>query len=112
MRRTEFAKLRRAIEAEELRIDDSDPINYGLQRAIFETERLKKLIAAAEQFDMQSTRRKAAQWRRRLAKSLDAQQRFETLKLEADAKKNPTPPPITIPAGVLEERGQPAGTLA
>lgn len=87
MRRTEFAKLRRAIEAEELRIDDSDPINYGLQRALFETEKLRKLIAAAEKFDMQSTRRKAAQWQRRLAKAEEAQRRFEQLKQESDARK-------------------------
>ena len=87
MRRTEFARLRRAIEAEELRIDDSDPINYGLQRAIFETERLRRLIEAAEKFDMQSTRRKAAQWRRRLAKAEEAQKRFEQLKQEAQAKR-------------------------
>jgi hypothetical protein len=82
MTRKEFEKLRLAIEAEKFREDCVDPMSYGAQRAAFEQEKFKRLIAAARQVDMQTTRAKLEQWKRQLERASQSQLRFQKLRDE------------------------------
>ena len=80
MTRKEFEKLRLNIEGEKFQEDFTDPISYGIQRAAFEREKFMKLIAAAQEVDMQTARTKMEQWKRQLERATQSQQRFERLR--------------------------------
>jgi len=91
MTRKEFEKLRFAIESEKFQDEFSDPVSYGIHRAAFDREKFMKLIAAAEQVDMLTTRAKLEQWRRQLARATQSQQRFERLRDEILGGARPVP---------------------
>ena len=91
MTRKEFEKLRLAIEAEKFQEEFTDPINYGIQRAAFEGEKFRKLIAAARQVNMQTTRAKMEQWQWQLERANQSQQRFERLRQEIRGDALPAP---------------------
>ncbi|HWD20055.1 MAG TPA: hypothetical protein VHB20_12330 [Verrucomicrobiae bacterium] len=82
MTRKEFEKVRLALEGEKFQDDFTDPIHYGIQRAAFEKEKFKRLIAAARQVNMQTARTKMEQWKRQLEKATQSQERFERLRDE------------------------------
>jgi hypothetical protein len=82
MTRKEFEKLRLSIESEKFNEDHADPMTYGVQRAAFEKEKFKRLIAAARQVPMQTARTKLEQWKRQLERASRSQSRFEKLREE------------------------------
>jgi hypothetical protein len=82
MTRKEFEKVRLAIEGEKFQNNFSDPVSYGIERAAFDCEKFKKLIAAAQEVNMQTTRAKMEQWKRQLQRATVSQQRFERLREE------------------------------
>ena len=82
MTRKEFEKLRISIENEKFLGDCSDPISYGVERAVFEKEKFKRLIAAAKKVNMQTARTKLEQWKRQLERANQSQVRFEKLRDE------------------------------
>lgn len=82
MTRKEFERIRIEIESEKFNGDCSDPIVYGIQRAAFEREKFKRLIAAARKVPMQTARTKMEQWKRQLERATQSQQRFEKIRAE------------------------------
>jgi hypothetical protein len=82
MTRKEFERIRIEIESEKFNGDCSDPITYGIQRAAFEREKFKRLIAAARKVPMQTARTKMEQWKRQLVRATQSQQRFEKIRQE------------------------------
>jgi hypothetical protein len=89
MTRKEFERLRFAIEGEKFHDNFSDPISYGIHRAAFDREKFQKLIAAAQEVDMQTTRVKMEQWKRQLARATQSQARFERLREEIAGASRP-----------------------
>lgn len=84
MTRKEFERIRIEIESEKFRGDCTDPIVYGIQRAAFEREKFKRLIAAARQVPMQTARTKMEQWKRQLERATESQERFQKIRDEID----------------------------
>lgn len=82
MTRKEFERIRLEIEGEKFIGDCSDPIDYGIQRAAFERDKFKRLIAAARQVPMQTARTKMEQWKRQLERATLSQHRFEKIRAE------------------------------
>ena len=82
MTRKEFERIRIAIESEKITGDCTDPIAYGIQRAEFERDKFKRLIAAARQVPMQTARAKLEQWKRQLERATQSQQRFQKIRDE------------------------------
>jgi hypothetical protein len=87
MTRKEFENLRMSIESEKFLGDCSDPITYGIERALFEKEKFRRLIATAKQVDMQTARTKLEQWKRQLERAGQSQQRFEKIRDELRASR-------------------------
>lgn len=85
MTRKEFEKLRLSIESEKFVGECSDPITYGIERAAFERQKFKRLIAAAKQVNMQTARTKMEQWKRQLERASQSQARFEKIRDEIRA---------------------------
>jgi hypothetical protein len=82
MTRKEFERVRIGIESEKFSGDCSDPIAYGIQRAEFERQKFKRLIAAARQVPMQTARTKMEQWKRQLERATQSQERFQKIRDE------------------------------
>jgi hypothetical protein len=82
MTRKEFEKLRVEIEAQKFQSVQLDPIGYGIQRLLFEREKFKKLIAAAEAIPMKTTRAKAERWKRKLQRADTSLLRLQKIKEE------------------------------
>jgi capsule polysaccharide modification protein KpsS len=95
MTRKEFERIRIEIEGEKFSGDCSDPIAYGIERAAFEREKFKRLIAAARQVPMQTARAKLAQWKRQLERATQSQERFQKIR---DEIKNVRPNFFVTPA--------------
>jgi hypothetical protein len=87
MTRKEFEKIRLSIEHEQFQGDSADPLSYGVERAIFEKAKFKRLIAAARQVRMQTARTKLEQWKRQLERANQSQARFEKLRDEIKEMK-------------------------
>ncbi len=79
MTRKEFERIRLEIESEKFIGDCSDPINYGIQRAAFECDKFKRLIAVARKVPMQTARAKMEQWKRQLERATQSQERFQKI---------------------------------
>lgn len=94
MTRKEFERIRIEIESEKFRGDCTDPIAYGIERAAFEKEKFKRLIAAARQVPMQTARTKMEQWKRQLERATESQERFQKIKDEIAKVR---PPFFTAP---------------
>jgi hypothetical protein len=84
----EFRELELAIRGERFE-SSSETLTYGVERAIFEQQKLKKLIAAAEQVDAKTVRTKLASWQRQLQKAIQSQARFEKMREEMRQGKIP-----------------------
>jgi hypothetical protein len=82
MTRKEFEALRQSIEREKFDGDYSDPITYGIQRAVFEKRKLQRLIQAAKAVKLQTARTKVEQWKRQLERANQSHQRFLKLQKE------------------------------
>jgi hypothetical protein len=82
MTRKEFEALRQSIEREKFEGDYADPITYGLQRALFEKRKFKRLITAARSVKLQTAKTKAEQWRRQLERAEQSHTRFLKLQKE------------------------------
>ena len=89
MTRKEFEKIRIEIESEKFHGDCTDPIVYGIERAGFEREKFKRLIAAARQVPMQTARTKMEQWKRQLERATESQQRFQKIRDEIEKVRPP-----------------------
>lgn len=89
MTRKEFERIRIEIESEKFCGDCTDPIVYGIQRAAFEKEKFKRLIAAARQVPMQTARTKLEQWKRQLERATESQERFQKIRDEIQKVRPP-----------------------
>ncbi|MDB6029376.1 MAG: hypothetical protein JWM68_5599 [Verrucomicrobiales bacterium] len=89
MTRKEFEKLRVEIEAQKFQSVQLDPISYGIQRLLFEKEKFKKLIVAAEAIPMKTTRAKAERWKRKLVRADTSLLRLQKVKEEMDSNPKP-----------------------
>jgi UDP-N-acetylglucosamine enolpyruvyl transferase len=69
MTRKQFEKFRVEIEAQKFQSVEINPIAYGISRLVFEKEKLKTLIAAAEAIPMKTTTAKADRWKRKLKRA-------------------------------------------
>ena len=87
MTRKEFEKLRVEIEAQKFQSVQLDPIAYGIQRLLFEKEKFKKLIAAAEAIPMKTTQAKAERWKRKLQRAEGSLVRLRGIKEEMETSK-------------------------
>ncbi len=72
--------------------EDVSPIEYGIQRAIFEEKKLLRLIALADHTDLSTARRKMAGWRRQLERVRQIRLRLELRRIDAPiVPANPKP---------------------
>lgn len=108
MTRKEFERIRIEIESEKFQGNCTDPIVYGIERASFERQKFKRLIAAARQVPMQTARTKMEQWKRQLERATESQQRFQKIRDEIEKVR----PPFFAQARKPESDGSSAGTPA
>ncbi|MGZ4962207.1 MAG: hypothetical protein ACXWIU_16035 [Limisphaerales bacterium] len=76
----EFDRLRRKIEDQEFIDEYGVPIPYGVERAIFEQQKYKRLIAVARQTQTPPARKQRQLWLRQLECARRAQTRFQKLR--------------------------------
>lgn len=62
---------------------DNNPIDYGIQRAFFEENKLRRLIVLADQTTFSTAKRKVAGWRRQLERVQQIKARLELRKKES-----------------------------
>ena len=60
------------------------PVEFALKRAEFEQEKLRQLIALADQANFATAKMKKASWQRMLAKAQAAQAHFQRIEKEGD----------------------------
>ena len=82
----EFRELELAIRNERFE-SSSETLTYGVERAAFEQQKLKRLIAAGEQVDAKTVRTKLASWQRQLQRAIHSQARFEKMREEMHANR-------------------------
>lgn len=82
----EFDRLRRTLEAQQLLDEYGAPILYGVERAIFEQQKYKRLLAVARKVQSPTARRQRQLWMRQLECARQAQARFQ--KLRDDIRSN------------------------
>ena len=85
MTRKEFVKVKLSIEGERFEPKDFGPLTYGIQRSLFEQQKLEKLISAAEKVDGKTAQAQAARWKRKLQKIQRSQMNLEKLRKEIHA---------------------------
>jgi|GEM_PF-1759816 len=98
----EFEKLRLSIERVKFVGDSSNPITYGIERAVFEKEKFKKLIAAAKPMEMKMARTKLELWKRQLERANQSHARFKKIQDEIRAMRIDR----VVPTGGLTQRNQ------
>jgi hypothetical protein len=76
----ELERLRQDIEPQELINENGAPILYGVERAIFEQQKFKRLIAIARKIKTRTAREQRRQWMRQLECARAAQARFQKLR--------------------------------
>lgn len=83
----EFHKLALKIQSEEFK-SSSDGFTYGLERAVFDQEKFKKLIELAREVDCKTGQTRLALWERQLERAIKRQARFEEMlnNMRAEAK--------------------------
>src|SRR5688572_22119495 len=64
---------------------DVSPIEYGIQRAKFEANKLERLILLANKTNFSTAKRKVDGWRRQLERVHEIQMRLEQRRSEAPA---------------------------
>jgi hypothetical protein len=79
----EFKRQVFAIYNDTYKGEDVSPIEYGIRRAEFEEEKLKRLIALADQTIFSTAKRKVAGWRRQLDRVHVIRVRLEQRRSEA-----------------------------
>lgn len=83
----EFRKSVLQIQSEEFK-SSSDGFSYGIERAVFEQKKFRKLIDLARQVDFKTGRTKCAIWERQLEKAIKSQARFEKMRDEMRAESD------------------------
>lgn len=79
----EFKRQVFAIYNDNYKGEDVSPIEYGIRRAEFEEEKLKRLITLADQTIFSTAKRKVAGWRRQLERVHVIRVRLEQRRAEA-----------------------------
>jgi hypothetical protein len=79
----EFKQQSLKITLQQFESKEFHPLDFGIQRARFEEEKLKRLIDLAEQVESLTVKRKAAGWRRQLEKTVGVRMRMETMRATA-----------------------------
>jgi hypothetical protein len=83
----EFERTRKAIEGESFSGSSVNPIAYGIERAAFEREKFKRLIAAAKPVQMKTVRQKLERWTRQLDRANETHARFKKMREELRKKR-------------------------
>ena len=73
----EFRQRVLAISRDEFIATHSRPLEHGIERAHFEEEKLKRLIAVARQAKFVTARRRLEAWQRQLEKVRSVRERLE-----------------------------------
>lgn len=76
---------------------DNNPIEYGIQRALFEEKKLRRLIELADQTVFSTAKRKVAGWRRQLERVQQIKARLEMRKNELPLATYERPLPAVFP---------------
>jgi hypothetical protein len=84
----EFKRQVFAIYNDSYKGEDVSPIEYGIRRAQFEEEKLKRLITLADQTVFSTAKRKVAGWRRQLERVHVIRVRLEQRRSEASPTIN------------------------
>lgn len=79
----EFKQESLKIALEQFESKEFHPLDFGIQRALFEEQRLRRLIELAEHVDSLTVKRKAAGWRRQLEKTVSVRNRMESQRASA-----------------------------
>ena len=79
----EFKQQSLKISLEPFESKEFHPLDFGIQRALFEEERLRRLIELAEQVESLTVKRRAAGWRRQLEKTKSVRNRLESQRVSA-----------------------------
>jgi len=108
MTRKEFEKFRIAVEHQNFHGESLEPLNYGMQRALFDCEKYKRLIAAAAEvkFNVRTAKSKATQWKRQLERANQTYERLRKLKQEMDS--NPNRDSFAMPRPALNSQAAPS----
>jgi len=80
MTRKEFELFRLSLEKEKLPATVSDPIEYGIQRAIFKREKLRRLIGIGKSIRSRTVQAKVERWKRQLDRLSQSQKHLLTLR--------------------------------
>ncbi len=75
----DFVRLRRDILAEVFRSESFHALDHGRERAAFEANRMRRLIALAQKCGGLTARAQMNGWNRKLKKFIEAQKRFQHL---------------------------------
>ena len=76
----EFKRRSLQIALEPFQSKEFHPLDFGIQRARFEEQRLRRLIELAGQVESLTVKRKEAGWRRQLEKTVTVRNRMETMR--------------------------------
>lgn len=77
-----FHRLYQTIRNEQFHTMQTDPLLFGIERAEFEKQKLKRLIAAAEASNLKSIQSKVLAWQRVINRLDATQQRLQTRRNE------------------------------
>jgi hypothetical protein len=90
MKYTEFLRISARIKEEPFRSGAMNPFEIGIQKSLFEQERLRRLLELAEQTEGNVARRKADILRRQLQMQKSVQDRFSRLMHEQEIQGSAT----------------------
>jgi hypothetical protein len=76
----EFKQRSLQISLEPFQSKEFHPLDFGIQRALFEEQRLRRLIDLATQVDSLTVKRKAAGWQRQLEKTVSVRNRLQSMR--------------------------------
>ncbi|MDB6023826.1 MAG: hypothetical protein JWM68_49 [Verrucomicrobiales bacterium] len=88
MTRKQFEKFRVEIETSKFKSVEINPLSYGIQRLLFQKEKLNILITAAEAIPMKTTLAKAARWKRKLLRADVSLLRLQKAKVDTESTRN------------------------
>jgi hypothetical protein len=74
---TEFKRSVARIARQEFLSSQFNPLQYGIERTIFEERKLRQLIALAKRTQFLTAQRKVAGWERKLQRMQQKRERFE-----------------------------------
>lgn len=98
-----FAEFKRQISLvarERYQGDELSPLQFGIDRARFEEQKLLKLIALAQQAGFATAQRRKAAWERQLIKVRSSRQRFQHIQSDIAAVR----PVVQLPVATASSR--------